>query len=81
MCPIDINEQWSDEQLANTVSEVYLELQDVEFREVAEAARQCRKCVPRSAGLPALRHQMRRRALGLAVTEFTSPALTRMALR
>jgi hypothetical protein len=75
MCPIDPKEQWSDEQLAITVSEVYLELQDVEFGEVAEAARQCRQLVPRSAGLPALRHQMRRRALGLAVTEFTSPAL------
>ena len=61
---------WPDDQLAQTTADIFAELPGVEFKDVAEAARQCRSCVPRSAGLPALKHQMRRRALGFADRDF-----------
>lgn len=61
----ELKPQWTDEQLASTASEVYFELTDATFAEIARAARECRYLVPASAGLPALHHGIRRRALGL----------------
>lgn len=64
---------WTDEQLARTASEVYFELPDVTFADVAEATKQCRFLVPVSAGLPALRHGIKERALDLRVGNRLSP--------
>lgn len=60
---------WPDDQLASVAAEVYQELQCVGLEEIAAAAKHCRKNVPLAAGVPALRHQMRRLALGLPETE------------